>query len=160
VPGERIGVRGHGLRTRLQLGPPGLLGPPEEVLIEVRRYRCRRCGAVIVVAPRDVLPLLRYRARAVVMALAYLAQGEPSPAIRRRVSPQSVLGHEGRRSWRAPSRWARRSSSLWSIRAGPPEASPRALALSAVRQLAGRSPSMSGDLLTDALAAIEHGPRP
>ena len=120
VPGRALGLYGHGTRTRLQLGPPGLGEAPEERLLILRRYQCQRCAAMMLVAPRDVLPLLRYRARAVVMALAYLADGKASPWIRRRVSPQKVLGHEGRRGWRCPARWAARAAALWpQIRAGP-----------------------------------------
>jgi hypothetical protein len=135
------------------LGPPGLFEPPEETLVVVRRYRCRRCRAVLIVAPRDVLAFLRYRACAVVMALAYLAEGRASPWIRQQVSPQRVLGPEGRRAWRAPALWARRAATLWPIRAGPDD-DPRALALVAVRTLASRAPCPTGRLLDDAVAAV------
>jgi len=154
VPARALGLHGHGTRTRLQLGPPGLYGPPEETLLTVRRYQCRRCSAVLVVAPRDVLPFLRYRARAVVMALAYLADGQASPWIRQRVSAQKILGDEGRRCWRCPARWAVRAAALWpQIRAGP-GGDARALALTAVRALASRAPCPTGRLVDDAVSAL------
>lgn len=159
APGRPFGLHGHGTRRRLQLGPPDLFEPAEQTEVLVRRYQCQRCGAITVVAPADVLALLRYRACAVVMALAHLAEGRPSPWIRERVSPDRVLGHDGRRSWRSPARWARRARSLWPIRAGPDD-DPGALACTAVRTLASRAPSPTGRLLEDAVAgALGSGPR-
>lgn len=125
----------------------------------VRRYQCQRCDAITIVAPADVLPRLRYRARAVVMALAHLAEGRPSPWIRTQLSPDRVLGHEGRRAWRTPARWAERARALWPIRAGPSD-EPRTLARTAVRTLASQAPSPTGRLLEDAVAgALAGGPR-
>ena len=145
---------------RLQLGPPGLFEPPEETEVLVRRYQCQRCDAITVVAPADVLGRLRYRGRAVVMALAYLAEGRASPWIREQVSPQRVLGHEGRRAWRSPARWAERARALWPIRAGPDDGDPRSRARAAVRSLQSRAPSPTGQLLADAIAgALLGGPR-
>lgn len=159
MPGRAVGLHGHGKRARLQLGPPELFQPPEQTEVVVRRYQCQRCDAVTVVAPADVLAFLRYRGRAVVMALAHLAEGRASPWIREQVSPDRVLGHEGRRSWRSPTRWARRARALWPIRAGP-EDDPRMLARTAVRTLASRSPSPTGRLLEDAVrGALDGGPR-
>ena len=111
APGHPLGLHGHGKRARLQLGPPDLFAPPELTEVLVRRYQCQRCAAITMVAPRDVLAFVRYRASAVVMALAYLAEGRASPWIREQVSPDRVLGHEGRRAWRSPSRWASPSTS-------------------------------------------------
>lgn len=125
----------------------------------MRRYQCQRCEAITMVAPADVLAFLRYRARAVVMALAHLAEGRPSPWIREQISPDRVLGHDGRRSWRSPVRWARRARALWPIRAGPDD-DPRTVACTAVRTLASRAPSPTGRLLEDALrGALVGGPR-
>lgn len=125
----------------------------------VRRYQCQRCDAITMVAPADVLAFLRYRAVAVVMALAHVAEGRPSPWIRTQVSPDRVLGHEGRRAWRTPARWAERAPALWPIRAGPGD-DPRTLAGTTVRTLASRAPSPTGRLLEDAVAgALAGGPR-
>lgn len=127
----------------------------------MRRYQCQRCDAITMVAPADVLARLRYRGRAVVMALAYLAEGRASPWIREQVSPQQVLGHEGRRAWRSPARWAERARALWPIRAGPDDGDPKSGARTAVRSLASRAPSPTGRLLEDAVAgALLGGPRP
>ncbi len=158
MPGRPLGLHGHGTRSRLQLGPPDLFEPPEETSVLVRRYECQRCDALTMVAPADVLARLRYRATAVAMALAYLAEGRASPWIRERVSPQRVLGHEGRRAWRAPARWARRAPALWPIRAGP-DVEPCTLARKAVRTLASRAPSPTGRLLEDAVAGVVGGLR-
>lgn len=158
VPGRPLGLHGHGTRSRLQLGPPDLFEPPELTAIRVRRYQCQRCGAITMVAPADVLAALRYRTRAVVAALAYLAEGRASPWIRERLCPDRVLGHDGRRSWRSPARWTVRAEELWPIRAGP-AGTPRDKALAAVRQLAAWAPAPSGRLLEDAVAgALAGGP--
>ena len=157
VPGRPLGLHGHGTRARSLLGPesPGLRPREEEILL--RRYLCQRCGAVLVVGPHEVLPGLRYRATAVVIALAQLAEGWSSVVIRQQVSSQKILGHEGRRSWRAPARWARRAQHLWPwIRAGP-EAPAETLALRAVRALASRAPAPTGRLLEDALSGAQLG---
>jgi hypothetical protein len=157
VPGRLLGLHGHGTRARSLLGPEGPDLPPKEGEVLLRRYLCQRCGAVLVVGPYEVLPGLRYRATAVVIALAQLAEGRSSVAIRTRVSPQQILGHDGRRSWRSPARWARRAQHLWPwIRAGP-EAPPETLALRAVRALASRAPAPTGRLLEDALLGAQLG---
>ena len=54
----------------MRLGPEELGGRSVSTTIEVRRYRCVRCHAVLVVVPRGVLPRLRYGAVAVALALA------------------------------------------------------------------------------------------
>lgn len=143
----------------MQLGPSGRFKPPEEAEVTCRRFECQRCGAVMLVAPAEVLPRMRYRAGAIVMALVHLADGQPSPSIRGKVSPQRVLGDEGRRSWRAPARWARMAASLWpAIRAGP-ATDPRRLALGVVRALASVAASPTGRLLDDAVSAVVDGHR-
>lgn len=112
------------------------------------------------VGPYEVLPGLRYRATAVVIALAQLAEGRSSVAIRAQVSPQQILGHEGRRSWRSPARWARRTRDLWPWMGRGPPASSETLALRAVRALASRAPAPTGRLLEDALSGAQlDGPR-
>jgi hypothetical protein len=61
--------------------------------VEVRRYRC--CGAkFIVVAPRGVLPRLRYGA--VAIALALWSSGVWSGAVRDEVGAFAVVGHDAR----------------------------------------------------------------
>lgn len=118
----------------MRLGPEQLGGRSVVAEITARRYRCRRCSAVIAVVPRGVLPRLRYGAVAVAMALAlWSAEGLPAAAVRRRVSPFRVVGHEARRGWRSLGRWAR--GSPWPL-AIPEGAPPKTRAAQLVQWLA------------------------
>src|SRR5690606_12136827 len=53
--GRRLGLVGHGLRERQVLGPLSASGAPEQVVLLVRRYRCRGCEAIVMSMPRGVL---------------------------------------------------------------------------------------------------------
>src|SRR5687768_17558971 len=52
--GAAVVLVGHGLRDRQVRGPLEPAGPPTEITIQVRRYRCRACRAIVVVVPRGV----------------------------------------------------------------------------------------------------------
>lgn len=118
----------------MRLGPEELGGRSVVGSITVRRYRCQRCAAVLVVVPRGVLPRLRYGAVAIALALALWAvEGLPASAVRAKVSPFRYLGHDARRGWRSLSRWAR--GSPWSTTTG----APRERAARVVQHLAGRA---------------------
>ncbi len=78
---------GHGVRERQVLGPLSASGKPEQVVLLVRRYRCRGCGAIVMSMPRGMLRRMLYGAVAVGMALALWVQGAASAAVRQRVSP-------------------------------------------------------------------------
>jgi len=111
-PGEVLRLHGHGLRERIRLGPEALGDGSVIGSVTVRRYRCTRCSAVLVVVPRGVLPRLRYGAVAIALALAlWSVEGLPAAEVRSRVSPFRVVGHDARRGWRSLRRWAR--ASLW-----------------------------------------------
>jgi hypothetical protein len=76
--------------------------PTVETLL-VRRYRCRRCSAVITVVPREVEPRRHYSRPAIAMALALLGLlARTSSEIRKAVSPWRVTATA---SWRTLSRW-------------------------------------------------------
>lgn len=97
----------------MRLGPEELGGRSVVGEITLRRYRCQRCSAVVMVCPRGVLPRLRYGAVAIALALALWSVEEvPASAVRSRVSPFGVVGHDARRGWRSLRRWAR--GSPWS----------------------------------------------
>lgn len=109
-PGQGLRLHGHGVRERMRLGPEQLGGRSVVASITVRRYRCVRCTAVLVVVPRGVLPRLRYGAVAVALALArWSVEGVPASRVRAEVSPFRVVGHDARRGWRSLRRWARGS---------------------------------------------------
>lgn len=148
-PGKGLQLHGHGFRERMRLGPEQLGGRSVVAEITVRRYRCRRCTAVLVVCPRGVLPRLRYGAVAVALALAlWSAEGLSSAQVRSHVSPFEVVGHDARRGWRSLRRWAR--GSPWCLEL-PDDERPRQRARRIVQWLAGHG-SESGSLTVLACA--------
>jgi hypothetical protein len=127
--GSAIVVRGHGLRERQVRGPAHPDGQPELITIWARRYRCTRCGAVMVVLPQGLTARRHYSASAIGLAFAlYGLMGRSLFETRRRVSPWAVCGATGAASWATLRRWARAveagclfgsvrtSPSSWSLR--------------------------------------------
>ncbi len=151
--GKARGLHGHGGRERTVLGPLDRDGVAHEHTVLARRYRCTRCGAVIVVVPRGVWSRLRYGAAAIVLALGrWAVDGVASARVREEVSPYRVVGYDAARGWRSLRRWAR-------LR-GPPRASLREAAASLVRLLSTHAAMPTGDLVTDAVSAVVEGHRP
>jgi hypothetical protein len=103
---------GHGLVTR-QVRLLTVGGVVEDVEIQLRRYRCRDCGAVVRVAPRGVLTRRAYAMPAIVLALAWWAlSGWSTLAVRVRLRPGERMGPTaaGQR-WVTLLRWARAATS-------------------------------------------------
>lgn len=104
--------------------------------ITLRRYRCLRCAAVLVVVPRGVLPRLRYGAVAVALALArWSIDGVSAAEVRAAVSPFAFVGGDARRGWHSLRRWAR--APPWSV--APGEGSPMQRARRISQHLAGHA---------------------
>ena len=106
--GGSLQLQGHGTRERQVRGP---LSPDEAattVVVTVRRYRCVRCGAVLVVVPREVCAGRLYSVAAISFALALWGLVQASAAeVRRRVSPAAIVGHAAATGWATLRRWAR-----------------------------------------------------
>lgn len=114
--GGRVALHGHGLRGRQLRGPLAPDGSPVTAEILCRRYRCQRCGAVLVVVPRGVLPRRYFSGCAIAWALALFGvEHLPSREVRRRTSPWAVVGDAAAPSWAALARWvvAARTGHLW-----------------------------------------------
>lgn len=131
--GGKLMLHGHGLRPRQIWGPlfPG--GPPRETEILVRRFRCRRCGAVCSVGPLGVIPGYLFSAPAIAWALCLYGMARRSAArVRRRVSPWSRhVGHSAAGCWHSLKRWAQavKDRKLFpSVRRFPEDFSPRQVA--------------------------------
>lgn len=151
--GGRLGLHGHGLRERSQLGPAAAGEPPEHATLALRRYQCQHCGAVVVAAPRGLLPRLHYRAVAVALALAlWGAQGEAGHRVREQVSPLPSVGNEPMHGWRSLARWARQRQRVWPFMRGSPPGAGRGAALQAASQLAAKAPVPTGQVVADACA--------
>lgn len=121
-------------------------GPPVEVVVAARRYRCLSCGAVMLVVPTEMDARLLYSRAAVAMALVLLAEGVAIADIRARVSPWRPAGADVVHHWTTLGRWVRmaREGLLFRGIRGPPHATTlRRAAAHVAAQLVGRSPSSS-----------------
>ncbi len=125
--GRPLGLVGHGVRERQLRGPLCPNEPTTIVTIPLRRYLCRRCGAVITVVPRGLVPRLHYGAVALGLALLWLGViGDSFAHVRRRLSPWKVsfdgVGWATLRRWIADIdagrllRGIRASPSFWSAK--------------------------------------------
>lgn len=108
VPGEALGLHGHGVRARQLRGPLRPDGEPDVAVVAVRRYRCRQCGVVVTVAPAAAIARRHYSRAGIALALARFGLlGEPAAEVRRRVSPWRIVGAAAAGTWVTLKRWAR-----------------------------------------------------
>jgi ferredoxin len=106
-PGENLAVHGDGTRERQLRGPETADGQPTMTSVRARRYECQRCGACMLVVPREVLPRRLYTACAIGLALAMWALlGATETAVRKHISPFEVVGATAYGSWITLRRWA------------------------------------------------------
>lgn len=142
-------VHGHGKRERLVRGPLLPDGRPEEVAIQGRRYRCRCCGAVLLVVPRGVLPRCLFSASAIALALALWALHKvPARRVRQVVSPWARVGAAAASGWASLRRWVRQAPRLFSgVRPCPDGWTARQRAERIVTTLSARAPAATGQLL-------------
>ena len=103
--GEKLVIVGHGLVERQVLGPMTATTAPEVHIVQLRRYRCRACKAVLLVGPRGIVRRRWYSASAIGLAIASYAQGETSAAVRRRIRPSVRVGGSACERWVTLVRW-------------------------------------------------------
>lgn len=65
----KVVLHGQGLRLRRLLGPLEAEASAKVHELQLRRYECQRCKAVLTVGPRGLLPRRRYSAAALGAAL-------------------------------------------------------------------------------------------
>lgn len=121
------------------------------VVVRIRRYLCRHCGAVVTVVPRGMVPQLRYRLRGIAWALGRWWQGVSSAEVRSEVSPFVHVGEEARRGWRSLRRWARLLAAA--VRLGDLAAPHRQLE-PLLQRLASRAFAATGELVRDAVEGV------
>ena len=162
--GAKLGLWGHGLRDRQLRGPLEPDGPPRAVVIRARRYLCRGCKVVLLVVPRGVLPTRYYTSCAIALAMAlYGVVEETLAAVRRRVSPWTLIGEAAHGGWVTLRRWvaAVRGNELFSgqIRSIPADWSPRQVCERVATTMASQGPpTMRGHPMTArAFAGAVHG---
>ncbi len=149
--GGRIHLRGHGLRVRQLRGPSGADAEPELVEVRCRRYRCVRCGTVVVVVPRGLRRRYLYPAAVIALGLALFGVVRCSAAeVRRRLCPLRVTGASAR-GWRALRRWTREAVAghLWSGAPGAGQSPPRAQAESVARWLDAHGAPQGAELAVE-----------
>jgi hypothetical protein len=148
-PGKPLQIVGHGLRRRGLEGPQAPLAAPESTEVAVRRYRCRACKAILVVAPRGVARGYRYSLSAIAWALTLWGYQQLSAAaVRARTSTARYVGAAGATRWASLRRWTRRASALFGI--APSARTLRACAARVATFVASRAPIASGVVLSDA----------
>jgi hypothetical protein len=151
-------IVGHGLRERTLVGPldhHGGIG--QAIVLQVRRYRCRACAAVLTVVPRGVLPGRRYGAFAIAWALALFGLlGLPAIAVRQRVTSWRAEPYTSNLAWASLRRWARalRDRRLFPRLPRPaPPATLRRIAERAAMALTAEAPLERRELRPDEQAA-------
>jgi hypothetical protein len=146
--GGRLGLIGHGMRTRQLRGPLAPELPPTTSELDVRRYLCQNCGAIIMVVPRGVMPRRHFSSTAIALALALYGIAKKSlRQTRQLISPWTTVGDAAYTGWAALPRWIRavRDCSMFVfVRAIPATMSARQAAERAATTLAARaSPTLS-----------------
>jgi hypothetical protein len=121
------------------LGPVVFGGPAVALVIHLRRYRCRACRAILVVGPRGLLAGRCYSAPAVASALAAVASGQTSAAVRSCTCPHGTVGAAAAERWVTLVRWldAAQAGTLLAV-AGLGELGRRAVAEHVTLALAAR----------------------
>jgi hypothetical protein len=112
----RVLLHGHGLRHRRLRGPEQRGGEAVERELQVRRYACQRCRAVITVGPRGLLPGRLYTAAALVLALwLWVVAQRTDPEVRAATCPVPDEGLSRPERWTTLRRWAKaaRAGRLW-----------------------------------------------
>lgn len=149
--GGNLVVHGDGTRERQIRGPETAEGRPTLTSVHARRYECQRCGACMVVVPRELLPRRLYTACAMGLALAIWALlGATEAVVRARVSPFAVVGAAACGGWVTLRRWAAdtgRGRLFASSRASPKEFT--------LRQQAERAAAALGALAPAGLCATQ-----
>lgn len=135
-------IHGHGIRSRQVRGPLEPGGEPQLLALQLRRYLCVACGAVLTVAPAAVLPRRLFTAGAIALALAlWSVAGVPSPAVRDRISPHKAIGHASARTWLTLRHWTRSARCLFgAVRPWPDSWPPRKAAERIATTLASLCP--------------------
>lgn len=152
--GRGLGLWGHGVRERQSRGPLEPFGKPVVVVITIRRFLCRVCGAVIQVVPRGVIAFRLFSAGAIALALVLFGVDRQSmAAARERVSPWSRVGETASGSWISLRRWigAIRRRRLFSVvRPSPAAFTARQVAERGAMTLSALAPPLAVDARIEA----------
>jgi hypothetical protein len=138
------------------LGPRAAGDPSEVRTLTARRYRCRRCGAVLLVVPRGIVRRRLYTLHAIVLALAMWALDRNSAKlVRKIISPFRVVGATAAAGWASLERWVRDSDRIFAGAPPPVACTRRQRAASLLAWVASFAPRTTGALPVDALLGAE-----
>lgn len=157
--GGALVVVGHGVRGRQQWGPGDESSAPQMAEVRLRRYLCRRCGAVMAVGPRGVMRGHLYSAVAIAAALCLWArQRLPAAEVRRLVSVFCTVGATAFGGWRSLRRWAARAAGglLWPAIAAQLQDTLRERVAHVVMRLIGHARGEAGTDLARAMLGAVH----
>lgn len=155
--GEALGLHGHGLRSRLIEHSEGREQRAQLTEVQVRRYACQHCFAIVMSVPSVVLRAMRYSASTIALGLGLWSHGGCSArAVRAAVSSARVLGASAAAGWASLRRWSRAAPRLFpKLPAGPPATTPRVAAGRVISGLSALSLWPTGAVIADACAGAE-----
>ncbi|WP_428267713.1 DUF6431 domain-containing protein [Haliangium sp.] len=148
------------MRARQVRGPDGPGTEPGVLILDVRRYRCVRCGAVVTVVPRGLVPRRHFSRAAIGQALLrYGVMQESRREVRKHTNPWRVVGDAAQAGWAALGRWiaALGRGELWEVRAMPAAFTARQRAERGAMTLVARAPAGTGTLLEQVFAGAQSG---
>lgn len=138
------------MRTRQVRGPLKPDGEPTTLELDVRRYRCSTCGAVLTVLPRGLVPRRHFSSAAIGQALLRYGQMQQSQrVVRQHTSPWRVIGDAAVTSWVTLRRWLAalgRGALFAQVRAAPAAFTARQRAERAALTLAALAPAAMAHL--------------
>lgn len=155
--GGSPGLIGHGVRERQVRGVLAAGEAPHAASLELRRYLCRGCGAVVTVGPRGLWRRRLYGAASIALALALWAAGRQAAwRVREQVSPWPGAGAAAR-GWVQLKRWAKAAAAgrLWATLHCETEPSLRSRVGRMIALVAGYGPS-DDPLETRVMAGAVH----
>ncbi|MBX3276327.1 MAG: hypothetical protein KF729_39100 [Sandaracinaceae bacterium] len=150
-PGRSYTVVGHGRRARGIEGPLAPAEEPVDVEVLSRRYRCRACGAILVVVPSGVGRALRYSLSAIAHALALWGYARATAAqARKATSTARARGPSSPEQWSSVRRWTSRASAIFGPGTPSIDGTLRERAARVATWLASHAPLGTGSVPHDA----------
>ena len=118
--------------------------------VRARRYRCRACGAILVVVPRGIARCYRYALTAIAWALALWGSARLRESdVRLRTSTAKLAGAASATRWASLRRWTRRADVLFGAAPNAAETL-RACAATVASFAAAHAPIIGGPVPVDA----------
>jgi len=144
LPNGRLGLHGHGTRTRQTRGPLALDGASVVQVVTVRRYICTRCRTTVTVSPVVVVPRRLYLPSAMAVAFVLFGVTRLSQSeTRARLCPWRTWGDGSAARWDALRDWVtavRERRLFHGVRPPPDDWAPWRVAERAATTLAALGP--------------------